>query len=772
MGVANGAGGKGKTDRRVWLVRIALVLLTGGIFAQTLGFGFVDLDDGAYVTQNPYVRGLSKQGIAWAWSSTRAVANWHPLTWMSLQFDAQLWGTWPGGYHATNVLLHALNALLLFACMRGATGSLWRSAFVAALFAVHPLHVESVAWVSERKDVLSSLFGLAALWAYLQHVNRREPGWMFLTGFLLILSLLSKQMLVTFPFALLLLDYWPLGRLSELPPRERWKTLVREKAGLLVIAVAFCVIAVVAQASGEAVQSTAKFSIPVRVGNAIIAYGGYLLQMLVPIRLAVFYPHPGSGLSVFQVLLAGVAIGVITWGTWRQRSTRPYLLVGWLWYLGTLVPVIGLVQVGSQQMADRYTYLPLIGPFFALTWLARDLASRRGATRVLGGVGIVLVGILSVLAFRQTRTWRNSFTLFEHAVAVTSRNAFCENNLGMVLERSGQVPEARKHFERALVFDPKSVSALCNLATLVQSENDLPRARELLDRALAIEPKNGETSRLMGSLLLAEGKPEKAVEYFQRAIDLAPTELEPRENLANLYRAMGKPEEAMAQLRKCQKLAPANPEIWNTMAATMVDLGKPTEAEAMFLKALDLNPNFERARTNLGVLRHGLGDFEGAIDHFRISLKLSPSNPQVIENLSGALINSAREAAKNRLLPEARTMLEEAVDLTPKSFFAHHNLARVMSDMGAEGLARRHFEAALSPESDKRRAQPADIAICHFELGRMLAVRDNYDEAEPHFKAALEIVPDFEVAKLSLEGARRIRKKLQEEQAAEKAQEK
>ena len=494
----------------------ALVALVVAIYAPVGQFGFLDLDDDQYVVQNPRVRaGLTTEGVTWAFTAFHA-ANWHPLTWLSHMADVELFGLDPGRHHQVNLLLHALDAVLLFLFLLRATGATWRSALAAALFAVHPLHVESVAWISERKDVLSTLFWLVTCLAWLGYVRRPSParyaGAMIAYG----LGLLAKPMLVTLPLVLLLLDAWPLRRLppGRLSVRSLFP-LVREKLPLLVMAAASALVTWLAQSRGGGVLDTVALSLPVRLGNALLSAATYLWQCAWPVRLAALYPHPGllsSGLSGAQVALsATVLLGLSALAAWQWRR-GPWLAVGWLWFLVALLPVVGIVQVGDQGHADRYTYVPLIGIFVALAWSIPSVASRWGRAAVGATSALVIVG-LSLQARRQVSTWRDSVTLFEHALSVTDGNyhawrglgsaylaaarpdkalpALQESlrlqpedpntwmNLGFAAFRAGSPPESMAAFEQALRRKPNDPTILLNLGVVAATQGDWARVDEV-----------------------------------------------------------------------------------------------------------------------------------------------------------------------------------------------------------------------------------------------------------------------------------------------------
>jgi tetratricopeptide (TPR) repeat protein len=499
--------------------------LTLAALGRVSGNGFIeDFDDDEYVTRNPAVKaGLTPAGARWALTAFHS-HNWHPLTWLSLQADTSLWGRGPWGYHLTNLLLHTANVVLLFTLLYRTTGAAARSATVAGLFAVHPLHVESVAWVSERKDVLCGLFFLLTLLAYVRYALR--PGWgryLAVVG-LFALGLLAKPMLVTLPCVLLLLDYWPLGRLwppdtpaageKPAPARASPGRLVLEKLPLLVLAVG-CSAATLA-AQERIVQDWEDFPARARLLNALVAYATYLVQAVWPVRLAFFYPHPGSAVPAGEVagaVLLLVALSALAaWGTRRHR----YLTVGWLWYLGMLVPVIGLVQVGLQGHADRYTYLPLVGVFLMLAWGGADLLARWRVPRAVAAAGgAAVVGVCAVLAWHQADSWRDSPTLWQHALDVTADNYLAHHKLGLLLLKAGEPAEARRHFEAALRIKPELAATHAALARAYEEEGRPDEAIASLQEALRLDPRLGAARRALARLYVGQGKLEEAAKVIR-----------------------------------------------------------------------------------------------------------------------------------------------------------------------------------------------------------------------------------------------------------------
>lgn len=488
------------------LAALVLVLLCLSIYGQTLRFGFVAIDDPVYVTENEAVQGgLSPQSIRWAFSPAANASNWHPLTWLSLMLDATLFGGWAGGFHLTNILLHALNSVLVYALFRGVTGRRGCSFVTAALFAVHPLHVESVAWISERKDLLSALFGLLALWLYSAFVGSGRPRWYALSAAGLLCSLMSKQMLVTLPCLLLLWDYWPWKRVAGLIPQgppnfaptrtpRTIAALLLEKLPFFGLSLIFSAVAIAAQTAGGATQGLDQFPLGLRLSNAAASYVVYLRKTIWPFDLAVFYPYPYQGLPVIEVLSCTLLLGAITAFALFHWRRQPWLAVGWSWYLITLLPVIGIVQVGDQAYADRYTYLPLLGIFLAVTWQTADILSLwKCRFPVAGLLCAATILTFTAISWNQAHCWKDSITLFEHALSVTRDNWVAEASLGAaLLSRPEQAENAERHLRRALQLQPLSAMAHYNLALLLSDRQQLEEANSEFRQALALDPNHLE----------------------------------------------------------------------------------------------------------------------------------------------------------------------------------------------------------------------------------------------------------------------------------------
>ena len=553
------------TSRR-WqiLACIFLVLVTFAAFGEVRNHQFIQFDDPYYLTANPAVQeGLTTKGIIRAFTSIYA-GYWIPLTWLSHMLDYRIFGWHPGGHHLTNLVFHIANTLLLFLWLLRVTQALGPAFLVAALFAWHPLHVESVAWVAERKDVLSTFFWLLTMWAYLRYGER--PGWgrygLILLSFTL--GLMAKPMLVTLPFVLLLLDYWPLGRWAPggCPPRS----LILEKIPLLVLAALGSIVTLLAQKEVGAMALLGEIPFSSRVATALVAYLWYPLKMFWPSGLAILYPHPLDTIPLWQALGAGLLLVLISFGTvWRTRR-NPYLPVGWLWYLVTLAPVIGLVQVGNQAWADRYTYVPLIGLFILVAWGARDLTAGWPGARVLRplGAGMILTALL-ICTILQVRYWRDSVSLFEHTLGVTGDNFVIHNNLGVALANQGKMEQAAPHFLEALRLNPHNARAQNRLGEELFAQGKIWEAEAKFQRAIKLKPDWGEAYNNLGRVDAYQGKIDHALAMFQKAIDLDPNLAAAYKNLGLAWASLGEKQKAVALLTKAVELAPNDPEAKNIL---------------------------------------------------------------------------------------------------------------------------------------------------------------------------------------------------------------
>jgi len=522
-----------------------LAAVTLAVFWNVQFHDFILYDDLPYVVLNRHVQsGLTGGSLFWA-VTTMEMSNWHPLTWLSLMLDYDLFRLNPAGYHWTNLLIHIAGAILLFSLLRRMTEDIWKSALVAALFAVHPLHVESVAWVSERKDVLSAFFWFLTMGAYVRYTERPGAGNYLLIIAAFSLGLLAKPMLVTLPFVLILLDIWPLRRLPVPFTRSNrtlpddvggrgvtWSHALREKLPFFFLALLSSVVTYLAQMSWKAMPSLEALPLETRLANALIAYVQYIVKMFWPVDLAFFYPYvlwwPPWILAGAMLLLTGLTIL-----TMRVVERRPYLAVGWLWYLGTLVPVIGIVQVGSQAMADRYTYIPLIGLFIMIAWGVPELMAKwRFRKPFLSVLSVVVLSVLAGCSWQQVQYWRNSVTLFERALSVTSKNYLTHNNLGVALFLEGRTEEAVRHYNAALQIKPDYADAHYNIGMALAAQGKYEEAIHRYREALHVRPDDAGTHNNIGVALAAQGKVDAAIGHYTQALQISPNHEKARANLA------------------------------------------------------------------------------------------------------------------------------------------------------------------------------------------------------------------------------------------------
>jgi protein O-mannosyl-transferase len=605
-----------KSRAAIFAICSVLALATLAAYWPVTRHGFVDFDDPHYIYDNPHVKaGLTWSGVRWAFQSAYA-SNWHPLSWISHMADCQLYGLNPAGHHLTSLLFHLTNSLLLFLLFRRTTGALWRSLFVAALFAWHPLRVESIAWAAERKDVLSTFFCLLALWAYARYAEVQSQGtedksqkestrntqhttlltppvsrYYVLSLFLFALGLMSKPMLVTLPFVLLLLDFWPLGRLQfsnlNSHPSSLWR-LLREKLPFFVLALVASIVTYLVQRSGGAVSSLELVPLHSRIANALVAYVRYLSLTFWPAQLAVVYPYsrhlPAGSVIAAALLLAGLS------GLFLSRARRqPYLVVGWLWFLGTLVPTIGLVQVGPQCLADRYTYIPSIGLFLLIVWGIDTLLDPWPPKRLLLSVaGTLALAACLVCTYYQLKYWQDSESLFRHAIAVTRDNYIAHINLGKALLEQGKLDEAAVHFDTAVHLTPNDPEAQYNLGTVLVMQSKPDEGIACFLEALRLNPEYGEAHGNLGVTLMRQGKTDQGVAHLAAAVRLRPEDSQAHYNLGLALLDLNRPREAADRLAEALRLSPDVPEPHYHLALSLVRQDKPQEALPHARKALDL----------------------------------------------------------------------------------------------------------------------------------------------------------------------------------------
>ena len=637
------------------LVCLALVLITLATFFGVRRFEFTNYDDPEYVTGNPQVtQGLSGEGIRWAFT-TFHISNWHPVTWLSHMVDCELFGLDAGAHHVVNLILHLLNTALLFLLLWRLTGEVWPAAFVAALFGWHPLHVESVAWIAERKDLLSAFFGLLAMHAYKGWVRNRRRGQFALLVAMFILGLMAKPMLVTLPFVLLLLDYWPLGRMKTPWGQAASKglpfpKLLAEKGLLFIATMAACAVTLAAQ-RGDAVRSVQEVSLGARLENALVSYTAYLTKMFWPMDLAVFYPLRRD-VPIIEGVLALMVLAGICFAVWKLRASWPYLFVGWMWFVGMLVPVIGLVQVGGQARADRYTYLPLVGVFIMLAWGGRDaVRAFRVPAKLTAAAGSVMLIACTFLTRLQVSHWRNSESLFRHALEVMPENAVAHINLGSVCEQAGRADEAQAHYREALRIDPLRAQAHNNLANVLD----------------------------------ATGKFAEAVPHYEEAIRLRPREPIPRNHFGMALAGQGRFDEALSNYAVAMTLVPRDPLPHYLSGVTYLKQGQTARAIESFRAALRLDPNHAKSLDRLARVLACATDApvrDGA-EAVRLATRAAEltswQQPAVLETLAAAHAEAGHFEEAVRAIQSAIELLNEsgasneARSLEPRlqSFRAH-----------------------------------------------------------------------------------------------------
>jgi tetratricopeptide (TPR) repeat protein len=729
-----------RTRFPAWLLAAVLGLLTFALYTPVLRHEFVAYDDGQYVTANLEVqRGLTLENIRWALTAV-VCSNWHPLTVLSHMLDCQWYGLRPWGHHLTSILLHALNTVLVFLLLHRLTGARWRSAMVAALFGWHPLHVESVAWVAERKDVLSTCFGLVTLLLYSAYAQGRKTkdaeaaeagagpvfyvsAWYWLACFCFALGLLSKPMLVTWPFVLLLLDYWPLKRFQ---PGRAGRLLV-EKLPFFALAAAGSLMTFYVQHQTGAMKILEHLTFGSRCENAVVSYGRYLLKLVWPVDLAFFYPHPGHW-PVGGVLLAGACLAGISILVWLARRPYPFLPVGWFWFIGTLVPVIGLVQVGIQAMADRYTYIPSLGIFVLIVWGISELARRWRQEALAGALAGLAAVILCAATWHQIGFWQNSEILFRHSLEVTADNEVARNNLGTVLMDRGQVDAALNEFQAALRDRANCVEAHNNLGNALKQKGQTPAAIREYETAIRLQPGFADPHNNLATMLLAQGQTNAAFQEFQNAVRLRPDYVEARNNLAALLDLAGRTNEAIAQFQQVIALSPDYPDAHYNFGTLLARGGQTDLAISQFQQALREKPDDPQAHFELGNALASQGQADDAIVQLQAAVRLKNDWPEAHNNLGNVLAMRGQTQAAIR-------EFQAALRLQPDDADAHYNWANLLAKNGQPDGAIAQFQQALSLRPDD--------ADTHYKLGNLFAKAGRTDEAMGQFQAAIRLAPDF-----------------------------
>ncbi|HWD92098.1 MAG TPA: tetratricopeptide repeat protein [Verrucomicrobiae bacterium] len=672
------------SKKQLWIC-LLLAAGTAILFWPVTGDGFIGFDDNQYLVQNWHLQsGLTWSAIEWAFRSGYA-SNWHPLTWISHLLDVQFCGLNPAGHHLTSLILHSLNAALLFILLNQMTGARWRSALVAALFAWHPLHVESVAWAAERKDVLCAFFWILTMLAYTQYTRKRRsaegiqkhsragrPSYLLALVFFAC-ALMSKPMAVTLPFVLLLADFWPLKRFlsfgmpNSIPPEssepaagrtENLGVLILEKLPFFALVIASSIITFEVQQAGGAVDSLAFASFSFRVENAFLAYAGYIWKTIWPAHLAVLYPF-SQPLPLASVLAAAVVIVFVSAFTFWCARRRPYLFCGWFWFVGTLVPVIGIIKVGGQSMADRYTYIPSIGLFIAIVWAAAEVASKIPRARnIFTRAAVLVLAALFVLTRHQLTYWRNGETLFKHTIDVTHNNYLAYSALGTSYDDDGHTNEAIYYCGEAVRLNP-----------------DYPEGQYNL-----------------GTLLLAAGKTEEAIQHFEVALKDNPRFANAENNLGKAYQTLGKLDEAAAHLTAATRLNPNDPGVFYNLGTVLLAQSKLDQAATQFSHAIELMPDNADAQGNLAVTLMRLGRPAEGIIHFAEKVRLKPNDLDARLNYGLALLEQDKPV-------EAAAQFTEALRIQPESALAHYRLGLALA-------AQRKSQDAIAQCREALRLQP------------------------------------------------------------------
>jgi len=722
----------------IFLVCLALVLTTLTAFWQVRHHEFVTFDDDLYIYDNSYVKaGLTRQGLVWAFTKAHAY-NWHPLTWLSHMLDCELYGLDAGGHHFTNVLFHIANAVLLFLFLNRLTGRLWSSAFVAAAFALHPLHVESVAWASERKDVLSTLFWILTMWAYVRYAECPSVGRYLLVVLGIGLGLMAKQMLVTLPFVFLLLDYWPLGRLrfkgqsySNCPrsvvPVSTSRCIL-EKVPLLVLSAAAAAMVYLVQERTGLVKSVMRYPLIFRIGNALVTYVAYIGRMFWPGRLAIFYPHLRGDLPFWYVVGALLLLVVITvLVLWKLRQ-RPYLALGWLWYVGTLVPVIGLVQVGLQASADRYTYVPLIGLFIIIAWGVPEILARLHYRKtILSLSSAVLLLVLGVITQRQVGHWHDNTTLYEHAVEVVENNWWAYDALGRAFAKQDKPEDAVKHFTRAIEIRPDYLQARCNLGSALVQQDKINEAIGHFTKVLQTRRDFVGAHSNLGYALLQQGRLAEAAAHFMEALRIKPDFVVAHQGMAQVLLQQGRGEEALSHYRRALRAEPLNPDIYDGLGAALAKQGKRNEAIIYFTKTLQLQPDHPKAHLNLGAALAEQGRLDEAMVHFTEALRINPRSSKAHKNIGITFFNQGR-------FEEAVAHFRVVVQIEPDLPGGHKNLADTLFQQGSFAEAITHYNKSLQIEPD--------FVAVHAKLAYSLEALGSLGDAVEHYAKALQAEPD------------------------------
>ena len=732
-----------------YFIIILIACVTFFSFLPILNNDFINYDDPAYVTKNVHVQsGLSFETVKWAFNST-IESNWHPLTWISHALDTSLFGLNPMYHHVMNLFIHILSSIALFVIFNRMTKNIWGSAFVAIVFAIHPLHVESVAWIAERKDVLSGFFWILTIGFYSYYCKSPTISRYLLTLLCFVLGLLAKPMLVTLPFVLILLDYWPLKRLelsyyglNDKKKKEgiSLKSSIKEKIPFFILSLVSSYITYIVQQKGGSMADVDSLSFSVRISNAVVSYVMYIWKSLVPANLSIFYPHPGNTISALEIIFALGILIFISILFYHLRIKHPYLPAGWLWYLGTLVPVIGIVQVGLQAMADRYMYLPIIGLAIIIAWGYLYFIVRfRIPSAVTVGITTLVIILMVFTTRAQAIHWKNSFTLFTHALSVTKNNHIAHTNLGVAFTDSGKYDEAVVHLKKALHLRPNEILIRSNLARALVGMGQLKEALEHYRFILPRVNPDPQLRRRMGDVLADLNNPEEAISHYSEAVRLDTSDYLSRLKMADLFAQVGKFNEAKEQCNIVLKRFADNSRAHNILGIVAGKQKLYDEAVKEFNEAIRLDSNNADAYNDFGILYERMGKPADAMEMYNKSIKVNPDQWNARLNIGSMLAEQGK-------YDEAENQWNEAVRVNPKNIELRMNLGRLYLLQKKLNEAKRQFQEALNINERNVSA--------HYQLANVLMQEGNLDQAEKHYMKAVEIAPNFRPAQEALQNLR------------------
>jgi tetratricopeptide (TPR) repeat protein len=714
----------------VLAVALALIAVNLIIYIPARNYPFVNWDDPLYSLNSHVAHGLSWDNLSWAFT-TGAAGNWHPLTWLSHMLDVQIFGVIAGPQHLVNLFLHICNSILLFVVLLRMTAALGRSAFVAGLFAAHPLHVESVVWVAERKDVLSTLFWMLTLLAYVEFVRQPSLARRIATIGIFALGLMAKPMLVTLPFELLLLDVWPLARVTDTGKWAAWRPLLVEKLPLFVLAIASSIITFEAQRNASVVASLEAIPLIARLSNAAVSYAEYIHRTFWPYGLAAFYPY--EHFQWWRVAGSVFGLAAVSWASIRLRRKFPYLFTGWLWYLSTLLPVIGLIQVGTQSHADRYTYVPLIGLGIIIAWGIPDLLEHWKHRQLILTISAGFAICVCAIAGRaQVRYWENDTTLWTHAIEVTEGNYLAHSNLGLALAEHGKTQDAIAHYSEALRIKPELAEAYNNLGLALASQGKFSEAMTQYRAAIQSNPGLAQAHNNLGMALASQGKLSEAITAFQKALLLDPGNPLIYVNLGFAFARQGQTQDAIEQYSTALRIQPNNADCHNKLGSALLVLGRLEEAVSEYSEALRLQPNLAEAHNNLGLIQANQGNFNQAMAEYDQALQINP-------RLTDALRNKGVALASTGDPDKAIALFNKALSINPNDADAYINIGVVLTNLGKDAEAVEYYLKAI-------RIDP-QIVNAHFNLGVAERNLGRKREAILEFREVLRLNPNHAQAR-------------------------